>query len=966
MPRDNRDDLYLLDGYSLIYRSYFAFIRNPLRNARGENTSAIFGFFRSLFLLFKQYEPAHFCVVLDSRGPTFRHEQFPEYKGTRDETPQELKAQIPIIEEICSALGVPMVRSEGYEADDCIATLVSRATDESRRAWIVSGDKDLLQLVSETTTVLKPDSQGFVELTPESVPEQWGVSPAQIVDYLALVGDSVDNVPGVRGIGKKTAEKLLGEYETLDGIYEHAEDISAKGTREKLLEGRENAFMSRELVTLAFDAPMDEGLLQFAMPEELHYDQAIPFFEDQGMSSLIRDLRTMMSKDGSEGDPEATEVSEGTNAPGATRTPGAQAGAASKPPAAVAGAATAAGTGMSDRAEALAVELGALNGSVEAGSYACVTDSDALERWIRDAETSGRFAFDSETDGLDSMQAQPVGFSLCVRAGQACYIPLKGPDGEVLDAAEVRQGLKTLLENPSHTIIGQNLQYDYKIMKRWGVDMKGTLFDTLIAAWLLEPGVTSSYGMDKLATTYLGYSTIHYDDVVPKAPRGSERATFDTVDLTQATDYAAEDADITFRLGELFTLMLEDRGLTSLATELDMPLIRVLAEMEYRGIGLNSESLARYSEELVSQLADIEAEIYRLCGHEFNISSTQQLQKVLFEERGLTPKKKTKTGYSTDTSVLEELAAEDPVPELVLQYRGLSKLKSTYVEALPKMVNPETQRLHTSLVITGTATGRIASRNPNLQNIPIREEAGRRIRDAFVPAEGNVFVSADYSQIELVVLAHLSADPGLTEAFESGKDVHAATGSRIFGVSPDDVSAQQRRIAKTINFGVMYGMSAFRLARDLRIPRKEADAFIESYFSTYSRIRSFVDECVASAKEKGFSTTLLGRRRPIPELQSRNRVEREGAERIAVNTPIQGSAADIVKKAMLNVDRVLREENLSARLILQVHDELMIECPLDEVDTVKTLLGREMTNAVELSVPLKVQIESGSRWGEFH
>ena len=943
MPHDTTDDLYLLDGYSLIYRSYFAFIRNPLRNARGENTSAIFGFFRSLFLLFKQYNPAHFCIVLDSIGPTFRHTQFPDYKGTRDETPQELKAQIPVIEEICAALGVPMVRAEGYEADDCIATLVGRTTEKSRHAWIVTGDKDLLQLVSPTTTVLKPDSQGFVEMTPASVPEQWGVRPDQIIDYLALVGDTADNVPGVKGIGKKTAEKLLGEYETLDGIYEHVGDISAKGTREKLIGGKEHAYVSRDLVTLAFDAPIDEGLAQFAMPKTLHYEKAIPHFEDQGMSSLIRDVKAMMSTD-TDGTPE--------------------------PPAAPAAATTAqraeSGTGMSDRAQKRAVELGSLQGSVEAGTYSCVTSVDALEQWIQAAEAAGRFAFDSETDGLDAMQANPVGFSLCISSGAACYIPLRGPDGVVFDSDEVRPRLKRLLENPDHTIIGQNLQYDYKIMKRWGVDMRGTLFDTLIAAWLLEPGVTSSYGMDKLATTYLGYSTIHYDDVVPKAPRGEDRATFDSVDLTKATDYAAEDADITFRLGELFTLMLEERGLLQLANELDMPLIRILADMEYRGIGLDSDSLARYSEELVTQLQDIEAEIYNLCGHEFNIGSTQQLQKVLFEERGLKPTKKTKTGYSTDTSVLEELSSEDPVPELVLRYRGLSKLKSTYVDALPRMVNPETGRIHTNLVITGTATGRIASRNPNLQNIPIRDEEGRRIRDAFVPADGNAFVSADYSQIELVVLAHLSGDPGLTDAFASGRDVHAATGARIFGCSPEDVTPEQRRIAKTINFGVMYGMSAFRLARDLKIPRKDADAFIDSYFATYSRIRSFVDECVESAKERGYSTTLLGRRRPIPELKSRNRVEREGAERIAVNTPIQGSAADIVKKAMCNVDARLREAGFDGRLILQVHDELMVECPVAEVDGIRDLLVDEMTRAVELSVPLKVQVESGSRWGEFH
>ncbi len=928
------EPLYLLDGYSLVYRSYFAFIRRPLRNPKGENSSAIFGFFRSLFQFLQSYEPRHFAVVLDSKGPTFRHEQFADYKATRDSTPEELTAQIPVIESILEALGVPMVRAEGYEADDVIATLCTRCRDAGRHAAILSGDKDLLQLVGGPVTVLKPENSGFSELDREAVQAKWGVWPEQIVDYLALVGDNSDNVPGVSGIGPKSAAKLLSEYETLDGIYEHLDDITSESQRRKLIEGRDSAYESRRLVTLALDAPVDDGLDQFDVPATLDYGRAIPFFEEQGMSSIVRELK---SRTGASGDRPAASGN------------GAAAAAESNE-----------STSTDRESDRLAARLGAID-----GEYECVRDLGTLDRWVEAARSAKRFAFDSETDGLDAMVAEPVGFSLSTEPGNGCYIPLRGPRGAVLDEAEVRQRLQRLLGDEGVTIIGQNLQYDYKVLARWGVEMRGTLFDTLVAAWLID-ATASSYGMDKLALSFLGYTTIHYDDVVPRAPRGGERETFESVDLDTATRYAAEDSDITLRLADVFEARLREDGLDPLADELEMPLVRVVAEMEREGIAVDTEALERYSDELVEELEAIEQEIYGLCGHEFNINSTQQLQKVLFEERGLKPIRKTKTGYSTDTSVLEELSAEDPVPERVLRHRTLNKLKNTYVDALPKLVNEETGRIHTSFSLTGTATGRLSSRYPNLQNIPIRDEEGRRIRSAFVPANGNVFVSADYAQIELVVLGHLSGDPGLAAAFREGRDVHSATGAMIFGVDPEQVTAEQRRIAKTINFGVMYGMSAFRLSRELRIPRKDADHFIQRYFATYSRIKEFVEECVERAKERGYTETMLGHRRSLPELKSRNRAERQGAERVAVNTPIQGSAADIVKRAMLRVDGRLRRERLRARLILQVHDELMVECPVDEEAAVRSILEEEMPNAVELDLPLRVSIESGYSWGDFH
>ncbi len=945
------EPLYLLDGYSLVYRSYFAFIRRPLRNPKGENSSAIFGFFRSLFQFLQSYEPRHFAVVLDSKGPTFRHEQFADYKATRDSTPEELTAQIPVIESILEALGVPMVRAEGYEADDVIATLCTRCRDAGRHAAVLSGDKDLLQLVGGPVTVLKPENSGFSELDREAVHAKWGVWPEQIVDYLALVGDSSDNVPGVSGIGPKSAAKLLSEYETLDGIYEHLDDITSDSQRRKLTEGRDSAYESRRLVTLALDAPVGDGLEQFDVPSTLDYRRAIPFFEEQGMSSIVRELRARIDTSGR---------GRGGTSGGGSGSAGADETASSESEASPTDVSRTGAVSTDRESDRLAARLGAID-----GEYECVLDLDALDRWVEAARSAKRFAFDSETDGLDAMVAEPVGFSLSTEPGNGCYIPVRGPGGAALDEAEVRQRLQRLLGDESVTIIGQNLQYDYKVLARWGVEMRGTLFDTLVAAWLID-ATASSYGMDKLALNFLGYTTIHYDDVVPKAPRGGERETFESVDLDTATRYAAEDSDITLRLADVFEARLHEDGLSPLADELEMPLVRVVAEMEREGIGVDTEALERYSDELVEELGRIEQEIYRLCGREFNINSTQQLQNVLFEERGLKPIRKTKTGYSTDTSVLEELSAEDPVPERVLRHRTLNKLKNTYVDALPKLVNEETGRIHTSFSLTGTATGRLSSRYPNLQNIPIREEEGRRIRSAFVPAKGNVFVSADYAQIELVVLGHLSGDPGLAAAFREGRDVHSATGAMIFGVDPEAVTAEQRRIAKTINFGVMYGMSAFRLSRELRIPRKDADQFIQKYFATYSRIKEFVEECVERAKERGYTETMLGHRRSLPELNSRNRAERQGAERVAVNTPIQGSAADIVKRAMLRVDGRLRRERLRARLILQVHDELMVECPVDEEAAVRSILEEEMPNAVELDLPLRVSIESGYSWGDFH
>ena len=898
-----KEPVYLLDSYSVIYRSYFAFMRRPLRNPEGRNTSAVFGFFRTLFSLFQDRNPVYFGAVFDSIGPTFRHDRYEQYKATRDKTPDDLHEQVPVVEEILAALGMPLLRVNGFEADDIIATYAEACAREGRQCYVISGDKDLLQLVGPSTSILKPDQGGYHEMKRPDVIEEWGVAPEQIVDLLSLMGDQSDNVPGVQGIGAKTAAKLLGDFETLDGVYENLDALSSASQRQKLESGRESAYLSKELVTLRKDVPMEFSLEDLKLAP-LDAAKSVPLFMREGIRSLADELVSgrLVVLRGSETVTEETGVS--------------------SPAASVNGAAgEAIGEKRSVTAEfsveALAPEFIPTG---EAGAYEAVTSVDALDAWIEKVKRSTWFAFDLEADAIDALSANPVGFSLSVQSGEACYIPLRAAESECIPEETVKERLRVILEDESLRLIGQNIKYDYKVLRRWGIRIKNIAFDTMVAAWLLESD-QMLFNLDKLAEQYLNYRTVHFEDVVPKG------LTFDTVELPDALRYAAEDADITFRLYEVFSRELENRGFTKLFREIEIPLIVLLAEMELTGIKLNSPVLAAFEKELELLLANIEEEIFRLCGKIFNINSTKQLQTVLFVERKLRTVKKTKTGYSTDTSVLEELAHEDPVPQKVLQHRLLSKLKSTYVTALPKLVNAETGRLHTHFVQTGTATGRLSSRDPNLQNIPIRDEEGRRIRSAFIPDGGTVFMSADYSQIELVVLAHLTQDPGLMSAFTRNQDVHRQTAAILFGVVPGLVTPEQRRIAKTINFGVMYGMSAFRLSRELGIPRAAADRFISAYFTKYAKIQDFMDSTIAEAEKTGVVKTLLGRERRVPAITSRNKTVKSAAERVAVNTPIQGTAADIVKTAMIRVSRRLESEGCRAKLLLQVHDELILEVP---------------------------------------
>ncbi len=895
--------LLLIDGYSLIYRSYWAFIKSPIFSPDGENISAVFGFLKTLFSLIEKKNPGGVAVVMDSKVPTFRHEIYPQYKGTRDKAPDDLHAQVPVLTEILQSIKIPVINRDRYEADDIMAALARNIAGRDVTVYIVSSDKDLMQVIDNSIHMLKYEKGNYFDIDPEGVRERLGIYPEQIIDYLALIGDASDNIPGVRGIGPKTAVNLLGRYGSLEEIYNNISDCP-KSAGTKLQQKKDDAFLSKRLVTLEYDIPLNYGYEDFLI-ERGRFAAAIPVMQKLGMKSLVSSAVKM--------------------------------------------------SGISADSIA-AADTSSFGGR---GMYKAVTTEEGLVSLVKKVKERGVFALDIETDSIDALRAEPAGFSVSVASKEGWYIPLTAGGKRYFTVEKLRPYIQELTGDWTLKLVGHNFKYDYKVLKRWGVRVDNLYFDTIVAAWLLDTSAPS-YSMDSIAERNFNYKTIKYHDVVPKDKK------FADVGLEEAVEYAAEDADITFRFYENFAKQLKKRSMEKLFFDLEMPLVTILGDMEYRGIGIQAEKLNAYSLELEEELFSIERKIYDECGKEFNINSTKQLQEILFQDRQLKPVKKTKTGFSTDIKVLEILSKEDIVPALVLQHRSLAKLKSTYVDSLPLLVNPETGRLHTNLVQTGTATGRLSSRDPNLQNIPIRSSEGRRIREAFTASEGSVFVSADYSQIELVVLAHLSGDRGLTEAFLSGTDVHSFTGSLIFGVEPDEVTKDQRRIAKTINFGVMYGMSAYRLARELSLPVKDASRFIDAYFERYVGIRDFMDKTVKAAEEKGFVRTLMGRERRINGINSHNKTEKAGAERIAVNTVIQGSAADIVKTAMIRIHKKLKAEKTAAAMILQVHDELIFEVPEADLNTTFDLVKTEMENAVILDIPLRVSVESGKSWGDFH
>lgn len=976
----DKNTVFVLDSYGLIYREYFAFISRPLTNSKGMNVSAVFGFFRNLLYILKNYKPEFLVAAMDSMTPTFRHEIYKDYKATRPKTPEDLHAQIPYIERILGKLGIPVVRKNGYEADDIIATFAARAEREKRKTVILSADKDLQQLNNDFIHCMKPDkAKTWDELDGAKIFADWGVPAEKLLDLLSLMGDTADNVPGVKGIGQKTAAKLLDEYGTLEGIYENLGKMKG-AVKTKLENGKDDAFFSKKLITLCTDVP---GLPEISSLKisGLDFDGAAEIFSELEIKALARDYgnhgtsahsRQAKRNGGSSGLGDLFDAADGKAADSAQiKTDKNESPRISE---------NESKTAESHSGQNEKPADGTASPVKNHGDYKAVTDAAELFDFVDAAIKSQKCAFDTETDSLDTLKANLVGFSLAFEEGKGIYVPLIVSEpllnGPVMQKKDAFDALRKLF-SAKIKIVMHNGKFDLEVLQSNGLEILSsdkkigcsifnsgfTLCDTMVAAWLLEPDRNgkNAYGLEYLCETKLGIKGTEFEEIVPKG------GSFADVPLETAAEYGAEDSDFTLKLWNYLEPELKKASLLDLFTNLEMPVLPVLAEMETNGIHLNSKYLADYSVELKKELSEIEKSIYAEVGHEFNIASPKQLSQVLFDERKLPTGKKTKTGYSTDTSVLEELAKKDKVPALILDYRAKSKLLSTYVETLPDDTD-ENGRIHTTFLQIGTATGRLSSKEPNLQNIPVRSEEGRKIRSAFTAVPGTALISADYAQIELVVLAHLSGDKNLCGAFEKGVDVHKSTASLIYGVPMDEVTAEMRRNSKTLNFGLMYGMGAFSLAKDLGINRTQAKEFIDNYFMIYSGVREFFDENVKKAEESGFIETIMGRKRYIHAINSKNHMEKEGAIRIAKNSPIQGSAADIVKKAMLDVAQALRRENNGARLLLQVHDELILECPDDEkilADTI-ALVKDKMENAVKLKVPLRVSIEHGKSWGEFH
>ncbi|MFN0150737.1 MAG: DNA polymerase I [bacterium] len=933
--------LVLVDGAAVIYRSYFAFIRNPLVNSRGEETSAAFGVATTLLMILRAHKPDYLAFVLDTPEPTFRHERYPEYKATRERMPDALVAQLPRVRELVAAFAVPILEAPGFEADDIMGTL---ARDGDRRGidvLLVSGDKDLCQLVSERVRLLSPGRDGGVWnlLDAAGVRERLGVPPERVIDLLALMGDSSDNVPGVPGVGEKTARKLIEEIGGIDEILAAPERAPTKRVQDSLRDNRELALLSRDLVTLRTDLALTTQIEDLAMrPADATGLRAL--FETLEFHRLLTQVEAIFGR-----------------APGVASVARAEPGS---PPLAVAG------TAEKPPRASLAVLPGMLAlgddaPRARAPGYRVIADAPALEAVVAQLRSAGAFAIDTETTGEDPMSCELVGISLACREGEAWYIPVAHRGGDNLDLDSVRAVLAPLLVDPLFLKVGQNIKYDAIVLENHGVPLRGPFFDTMIASFLVNPE-KRQHGLDRIALELLGHRMIPISDLIGK---GSGAASMSDVGIEDAAEYACEDADITLRLRNLLAPQLAEKELTHLFETIETPLIGVLMRMERSGVMIDVPRLRSMSALFEKEADALVREIHALAGHAFNVNSTRELGKVLFEELKLPARRKMKTGYSTDQSVLENLAADHAMPRKVLEYRHLAKLRSTYIEALPKLVNARTGAIHTSFSQTVAATGRLSSHDPNLQNIPVRSELGREIRRAFRPRRAEwQMASLDYSQIELRILAHLTGDPTLTAAFREGADIHRRTAARILKLAEEDVDDAARDRAKAVNFGIIYGMGAMGLAARLGIPRDEAKRFIADYFATYPKVGGWIEETIAAARQSGFVATLAGRIRPLPELVDPNRGMQAFGERIAVNTRIQGTAADLMKIGMLAVDEILQRERLETLMVIQVHDELVFEGPVAELDSFLPRAGDALSRALPLDVPVEVHVSRGPNWAD--
>lgn len=977
------DHLFLVDGSGYIFRAYHAL--PPLtRKTDGLPVGAVSGFCNMLWKLLKDARntdvgvvPTHFAVIFDYSSQTFRKEIYPEYKANRTAPPEDLIPQFGLIRQATRAFNLPCIEKEGFEADDLIATYARLAEAAGGDVTIVSSDKDLMQLV--TSQVSMYDGMKDKQISIPEVIEKWGVPPEKMIDLQSLTGDSTDNVPGIPGIGPKTAAQLLEEFGDLDTLLARASEIKQNKRRENIIAFADQTKIARELVTLKTDVPLDVDLGGLVL-EPQNGPKLIGFLKALDFTSLTRRVAEATDTDASAIEPSHIETEWGADAHGpdvdvpvkSTDTNASDTAAKSSVSAATQA------DGYTPKALAAKRASDALAQKIDTSAYTCIRDIETLNKWLAEAIETGVVAFDTETNSLDPMQAELIGFSLALAPGKAAYIPLqhKSGMGDLLGGGMVEgqipldqaiAALKTVLENTSVLKIAQNMKYDWLVMRRHGVNTV-SFDDTMLISYVLDAG-TGSHGMDPLSERWLEHTPIAYKDV---AGSGKNAVTFDMVEIDRATAYAAEDADVTLRLWQVLKPRLAAEGLMSVYERLERPLVDVLARMEERGISVDRQVLSRLSGDLAQAAAGFEDEIYELAGEKFNIGSPKQLGDILFGKMGLPGASKTKTGqWSTSAQVLEDLAAEGlPLPRKIVDWRQLTKLKSTYTDALPGFIHPQTKRVHTSYAMASTSTGRLSSSDPNLQNIPVRTAEGRKIRTAFIAESGNKLVSADYSQIELRVLAHVADIPQLKQAFADGIDIHAMTASEMFGVPVEGMPSEVRRRAKAINFGIIYGISAFGLANQLSIPREEAGQYIRTYFERFPGIKEYMEATKAFAREHGYVETIFGRRAHYPDIKASNPQVRAFNERAAINAPIQGAAADIIRRAMIRMEDALQKDKLNGRMLLQVHDELIFEVPENEVENTISLVRHVMENAampaVSLSVPLHVDARAAHNWDEAH
>lgn len=919
--------LFLLDAYALIYRAYYALIKSPRVNSKGLNTSAIMGFVNTLEEVLTKENPTHIGVAFDPAGPTFRHEAYPEYKAQREETPEAIRLSVPYIKQILEAYNIPILEVAGYEADDVIGTLAKKAGAMGIETYMMTPDKDYGQLVSSNVFMYRPKfgDKEFEVMGPDEVMNKYGLSsPLQVIDMLGLMGDAADNIPGCPGVGEKTAVKLISQYGSIENLLEHKDELKG-ALKTKIETNEEGIVFSKFLATIKTDVPieLDMPLLERKKIDE---QKLRSLFEELEFRTLINRIlnkdKKVSNQPSLQGDLFAVKSTEGKEEP-------------------------------------VSSNLKTLN-DIDY-DYQLVDTEEKMNELCGKIFTSSAVSVDTETTSTDAMKAELVGLSFSIEENKAFYVPIPSEREEALKIVNIFKGV---YESPDLMKIGQNIKYDIIVLANYGVKFNGPIFDTMIAHYVLQPELR--HNMDYMAEVYLNYKTIHIDELI--GPKGKGQKNMRSLSPSEVYKYASEDADVTLKLKNIFEVELKKNGLYSLFEEIEMPLVPVLARMEMNGVRVDTESLAETSRQFAERMSTIEKEIHEMADMDFNISSPKQVGEVLFDKLKIVDKaKKTKTGqYVTSEDVLQNLKSRHPIVEKILDYRGYKKLLSTYVDSLPQLINPKTGHIHTSYNQAVTSTGRLSSSDPNLQNIPIRDENGKEVRKAFIPDEGCEFFSADYSQIELRIMAHLSQDENMIEAFTQGYDIHAATAAKIYKIPIEEVTADQRRKAKTANFGIIYGITVFGLAERMEVSRAEAKELIDGYFATYPKVREYMDRSIQMARERGYTETMFSRRCMLPDINSHNAVVRGYAERNAINTPIQGSAADIIKIAMVRIDRRMQAENMRSKMILQVHDELNFSVFPEEKERLQKMVVEEMESACQMSVPLIADCGWGKNWLEAH